>query len=312
MPPPAPRLAAHAWRASRPLLLAVAAVTLGFLLHGCQTSSSNEPPATAAHAPPVANDAAADNHETEADDGDETLTLAEFNDRWTRMLRPAVDRRTGGVDYRKFHAEREALAELRDALAARRHFRNDDEQLAFLLNAYNLLVIATVVEYPRLPATVRDIDGFFIEPRHRLLGDRYSLDDIRDRLIRPLAHPRAHFALVNGAIGGPLMLHVAYTARELDAQLDYQHARFLTDPVRNTVIGPTLMLSPLFRWFRDDFEAAAADGTLAGYLRGHAPEDSPIAAQLAREPDSPIEFLDFNWALNHVPTPDTPPGQPEE
>lgn len=241
-----------------------------------------------------------------AEEAPEPLTLEQWNQRWTRLLARTVDPRTGAVDYARLQAERGTLHELRDSLAVERSFAGDEQRLAFLLNAYNLLVIATVVDEPQLPGTVRDIRGFFDEVQHDLLGETYTLDELRDQLIRPIGEPRAHFAMVNGAAGAPPLLHVAYSADELDAQLDYQLNRFLTDPVRNSVIGPTLVLSPIFRWFSDDFEAAADDGTVAGYLRERAPARSRIARAFARTDEPPIEYLDFNWALNYIRVPDRP------
>ncbi|MEX2672341.1 MAG: DUF547 domain-containing protein [Phycisphaeraceae bacterium] len=252
--------------------------------------------------PPVAAGAEA----LETDQSEETLTVDAWNDRWTQVLGRVVDHRTGGVDYGRLRADRGTLAELRAELAGDRDFATERHRLAFLINAYNVLVLAAVLDEPQLPATVRDVRGFFDGERHQLLGKGRTLDEIRDKLIRPLGEPFAHFAFTNGAASSPPLLHVAYTAEELDAQLAYQVGRFLSDPVRNTAIGSTLMLSPIFRWFSDDFEAAASDGTLTGFLRQHAPTATAVGRGLAREDDPAITFLEFNWALHYVPVPDRP------
>lgn len=224
------------------------------------------------------------------------MPLEEWNRRWSALLEEAVRPQDGRVDYARLHEDPEELDELVAALAPERSFEDDTQRLAFLLNAYNALVIRRVLDHWPIPS-VRQVDGFFDRERFELLGESVSLTAVRDRMIRPMGEPRAHMAMAGGAMGYPPLRAEAYRAGALDAQLDHQSRRFLTSPAHNTVLADRAMLSPLFEWFAADFEAEPYGGPL-GFVRHHVPEDSPLGRLLSRADDPPVTYLDFNWALN--------------
>lgn len=72
-----------------------------------------------------------------------------------------------------------------------------------------------------------------------------------------------------------------YVAVRLDAQLEDQARRFLSDPSRNRYRGGRLEVSKIFDWYKEDFE----------------PRDPYFARYAAL-----IAFLDYDWALNDSPS----------
>ena len=223
------------------------------------------------------------------------------------------------VDYGGFALDRGALNRYLDALSAIPRADFDRwtaaEQLAFLINAYNAYTIALVLSgWPDL-TSIKDLGGWVRTPWEkrffRLLGERRSLDDVEHGLIRGsgrYGEPRIHFAVNCASVGCPALRREAYVGARLDEQLEDQTRRFLGDKNRNRVVDGSVVVSPLFKWYREDFATGwrGAD-SLGAFLAGYAAalgltvED---AAALARD-DLQIRFGDYDWTLNST----TPPPE---
>lgn len=206
---------------------------------------------------------------------------------WKREGRPALD------DYRR------TLAGVSPACFAA---FSREEQIAFLLNAYNASTVALVLEH--LPVgSIRDI-GFLPGSAFRrefirlpaVAAGEVSLDDIEHETLRKnYPEPRVHFALVCAARSCPPLRPEAYRAGSLPAQLDDQGRIFLSDPARNRFDAArgALQLSQIFEWFEEDFVAAA--GSVGAFVAAYLPEP---AATAARNPSVRIGYLDYDWSLN--------------
>ena len=161
-----------------------------------------------------------------------------------------------------------------------------EEQLAFLFNAYHAFTVLLVLtRYPQLDS-IKDLGSLLQSPWRKrfvpLLGQKRSLDDLEHGLIRGSGRyrePRVHFALNC-------------------AQLEDQARRFLGDRSRNHFADGRLVLSPIFKWYREDFEA---DGQpLHAYLARYAHELglNEAQAQALAAGRIPITFGDYDWRLN--------------
>lgn len=180
-----------------------------------------------------------------------------------------------------------------------------EEQLAFLINAYNAFTVQLVLtRYPQLDS-IKDLGSLLQSPWRKrfvpLLGQKRSLDDLEHGLIRGSGRyrePRVHFALNCASIGCPALRPEAYHAAGLAAQLEDQARRFLGDRSRNHFADGRLVLSPIFKWYREDFEA---DGQpLHAYLARYAHELglNEAQAQALAAGRIPITFGDYDWRLN--------------
>lgn len=268
-------------------------------LTGCAAAPREAPtsPAQAAttFSTSLSSSAASASHSSENEDGP---TIAQWTRRWNALLGRIVQSRTGFVRYRWIHKNPELYKELRslaEALARPREFRDASQRLAFLINAYNLLVIWNVERHWPM-ASVRDRRGFFARDRFAVLGERMTLLDLLAK-IRKSGEARVHMALVWGAIGSPPLRDEAYAGGWLDQQLDAQAARFVNDPQHNTRLGGLALVSPLFQWFANDFRTRPYGG-VRGFLRRYAHPRSPLG-RLLREPSRiALTYMQFNWALN--------------
>jgi hypothetical protein len=184
------------------------------------------------------------------------------------------------------------------------------QQLAFLINAYNAQMIALILtRYPDI-RSVWDFGKVFGNPFKRrffkLLGRDVSLDMIEHETIRARGaydEPRIHFAVNCASVGCPMLREEAYTAGRLDAQLEDQTRRFLSDRSRNryNAQANALEVSEIFRWYREDFEAGyrgirSREQFFARYSAELA--DSPQQRHAISEQKVEIRHLAYDWTLN--------------
>lgn len=235
---------------------------------------------------------------------------------WNRLVHAHVETVDGGkatvVDYQGMAHDRPQLdvylCALAEVTVGEFDSWSNQEQLAFLINAYNAWIVDLILgAWPDLES-IKDLGGFLRSPWRRafipLLGKTRSLDDIEHHLIRASQRyndPRIHFALNCASIGCPGLRPEAYVAARLDAQLDNQVVLFLSDRKRNRLMGDTLALSSIFKWYRDDFERGwRGYDSLAAFLAdyGQALSLTPTAQQRLTNATIEIRFLDYDWRLN--------------
>jgi len=169
------------------------------------------------------------------------------------------------------------------------------ERLALLINAYNAFAIQAILE-GYSPAKARDRRNFFGRRTHALQGRDTSLDDIRASAFEAVREPRLHFAVVCAALVCPRLASEAYTPESIDSQLDRAARRFINDRTRNRfeLQSGLAFLSPVFDWYRSDFEAAG--GSLQRYVADFV-EDPTLAAALRAE-RLEVRILSEDWELN--------------
>ena len=239
---------------------------------------------------------------------------------WTALLAKHVVLVDGGratrVDYAGFVADRAALDRYTGALSAVPKAAFDRmpkaRRMAFLINAYNAFTIQLVLSrYPKLDS-IRDLGTLFSNPwKPRfidLLGDKVSLDGIEHAMLRAPGRyddPRIHFAVNCASIGCPALREEAYVAERLDAQLDDQANRFLSDRKRNRFDPKdgALHVSKLFDWYGDDFTMGHRGiASVRGFLARYADQlaDAPADRELVRSQGAKVEFTDYDWRLNDV------------
>jgi hypothetical protein len=237
---------------------------------------------------------------------------------WTELLKKHVVLKDGGkasqVRYAGFANDREALKRYLDILSAvpEQDFKgwSKDQQLAFLINAYNAYTVEKILtRYPKLNS-IRDFGNVFGNPWKdrffKLLGKDQNLDGIEHETIRaPGAYddPRAHFAVNCASIGCPMLREEAFIAGRLDKQLEEQTLRFLSDRSRNRYNPQSgkLEVSSIFKWYGEDFARGwKGFNALDQFMSKYAAQltDKPEEQLLVRERKAKIDFLDYDWALN--------------
>ena len=209
----------------------------------------------------------------------------------------------GVVDYAALKAAPTGLDGYLAALAAvpEAEFKAWPEpaRLAFLLNLYNATTLKLITDHHPV-AGIKQIGGLIKGPWKlevvRVWGRVLTLDELEHKVIRAgYAEPRAHFAMVCAAKSCPPLRSEPYVGDKLAAQLDDQARIFLAQTAKNRVEAATgtLWLSPIFKWFADDF---TADGkTVPEFVASFLPE---AAAKWVRVGGLKVRFTDYDWSLN--------------
>lgn len=245
---------------------------------------------------------------------------ASTHDDWNLLLKQHVTALPGGhataVNYQGMARDKAQLTGYLARLAQVQQGEFDRwptaVQLAFLINAYNAGTVDLVLSgYPGV-TSIKDLGSLFSSPWKKrflpLLGKERTLDEIEHDLIRGsgrFSDPRIHFAVNCASIGCPALRSEAYDSARLDAQLEEQARRFLSDRSRNRLEGGALRVSSIFKWYRGDFEQGWRGAkSLGAFLALYADAMglTPAQAQALREGTLSIAFLDYDWRLNATQT----------
>ncbi len=229
--------------------------------------------------------------------------------------------REGYVYYKTLQLERkplDAYVQSLDIPAATLALWPQNEQLAFWINAYNALVLQTVIDkYPvkgtatTFPAnSIQQIPGAYQTRVHRVAGQSLTLDAIENVVIA-FGDARALLALGRGSIGSGRLKSEAYRATTLEAQLDRAVKEFVArvacvkvDPTTNAFI-----VSPLFGWRQDAFITtfAASGARFAGRspleqaIAGMAaPKLYPAERDFLMQNTFQLQYGPFDWRLNDL------------
>jgi Protein of unknown function, DUF547 len=229
--------------------------------------------------------------------------------------------RDGEVYYRAVKSDRGKLDTWVNQLAnAAPDKLSRDEQIAFWINAYNALVLRTVIDhYPiagRAAAypqkSIRQVSGAFERLTHRVGGRTVTLDQIEQTILSGYGDPRIYFALGRGAEGGGRLRSEAYSAPKLSTQLAEAASECITrqacvhvDREQNRVV-----VSPIFSWREKDFTAAYADKAPAAFSNRSPIERAVLAfvepklltteREFLETNGFKVEFGQFDWRLNDL------------
>jgi len=226
-----------------------------------------------------------------------TPVLAFDHGAWDALLKKNVVVLDGGKasQFRYGDVDRKALQSYSKALSgvSEKEFKgwSREEQMAFLINAYNAFTVEKILtRYPDI-RSIWDFGKIFGNPFKdeffMLLGRKMSLDGIEHGILRKeYREPRVHYAVNCASVGCPMLREEAYLAARLDRQLEEQAVRFLSDRSRNRFRDGRLEVSKIFDWFKEDFEPRPA------YFARYA------ASLGYKGGEVPITFLDYDWSLN--------------
>ena len=234
--------------------------------------------------------------------------------------------RDGFVYYNALRSDRGRLdryiASLNGPTAAEHAKGSVEQQRALWINAYNALVLRTIVDnfpirgkaaaYPA--GSIRQIPGAFDKATHRVAGRTVTLDAIEREILPPLGDARVFLALGRGAVGGGRLRSEAFDAARIDDQLRAVAAESVRrkEIVQFDHADNVLSVSPVFSWREAAFVASLADKAPDAF-RQRSPLERAVVALI--EPfvlGSEAEFLDrntfrmtfqeFDWRLNDLST----------
>ena len=229
--------------------------------------------------------------------------------------------RNGDVYYRALKTERGKLDGYINLLATASVSKlSREEQMAFWLNAYNALVLRTVIDHYPIQArsadypskSIRQIPGAFERLPHRVAGRTITLDQIEQTVLPEFRDPRVFFALGRGAMGSGRLRSEAFVPARIEEQLAdvasecVTRAQCLQIDRESGKIGA----SPIFSWREKEFAAAYADKAPPVFADRSSIERAILAFVQPKLLSTEKEFLEkntfqiayrpFDWTLNDL------------
>ena len=198
--------------------------------------------------------------------------------------------------------------------------RPRDEQIAFWLNAYNAIVLKTVIDhYPtaqrfkEYPArSIRQVPGAFERNAHRVAGKSVTLDQIEQTSWPEFDDPRVFLALGRGRSAAAGCGARPIRPRTLERQLA-EVANECATRAQCVEINKSeneVRVSSIFSWRQKEFAAAYADKAEQVVSPREAPSSvrclpssrrgcSPPSGSSSNEPVQG-RLLPFDWTLNDL------------
>ena len=244
------------------------------------------------------------------------------HERFDRVLARYVNEQ-GRVEYSELNVDQDdldAYFRLLERYGPDRNpelFPTESSRLAYWINAYNAATIKTVLHYypldsvldvkkPALMFFLPRAAGFFVFQKVRLGGEETSLYNLENDIIRKrFDEPRIHFALNCASLSCPELPRRAFTADNLESELEREARKFLSQS-RNLRIDhetQTIYLSEIFDWYRDEFvswfrqHSSNQTGGLLDYVALYV--DTEIADHLRKAAETyAVSFIPYDWTLN--------------
>jgi len=234
----------------------------------------------------------------------ETFSDADF---LTLLRKYAIDD-GDSVDYAAWQASADDMALLDGHIAAigefspKSHpqlFQSTDVQKRYWINAYNALVLDSVLDLWPLES-VREVHvsltsrvipgkGFFYDRDVVVGGERTNLLSLEKEVLKSQQDVRLHFALNCASDSCPVLRASDWSDEELDrAALD-----FINDPANVAVADNSVHLSSIFKWYRGDFPR-----DLYAYLQQYAAPALHAELAMAAENRFPRRYIEYDWSLN--------------
>ncbi len=204
--------------------------------------------------------------------------------------------KSGKVNYSKIRSNGGTqLAELVKIIATTdaASIQDATEKKAFWINAYNIIVIKSVIDNYPLKSPL-DVNGFFDKKKHDIGGESLTLNDLEHKRLRKeyAYDARLHFVLVCAALGCPVLIEDAYTTVNVDELLEERTRIALnsTQHVRVDAEKKKVYVSELFKWYRDDFVQGGISEI--EYLNKFRKQAVPT--------DYSLDYIRYDWTLNEL------------
>lgn len=231
---------------------------------------------------------------------------------WGALLADVVTD-DGYVDYDQLELRRGTLDSYVAWLGNGRLPHDSLARNAYWINAYNALVLWTVLEEGR-PPSVLDVAptrffpgprgvGFFVQRQFRFRPEKLSLSEIEDEKLRVQRQDiRLHAALNCASRSCPPLRNELYTQRRLEWQLQDQMVHWVNDPERGVrVVDGQAEFSALFDWYAKDFRDWTAHDDLCTTAARFARGTMAVELRALSEQGCPHTFREYDWRLNDAP-----------
>jgi hypothetical protein len=191
------------------------------------------------------------------------------------------------VQYKVLHQDHEELDVLVKNIASIDLSAVDlQTQKAFFINAYNLLVINTVVAHYPI-ASPNEVVTFWDEIEQEVAGEKYTLEVLKAYILETFQDPLLHFTLVDASMSSAQIVGFAYQPATLNTQLENRAIAFMNDAkyVKYNEEVNEIILPRVFKTNRIDFGTSMID-----FLNQYRVKKVNKEVQL--------KYANYDWRLN--------------
>ena len=180
---------------------------------------------------------------------------------------------------------------------------NQEEEMAFWINVYNIAAIKTIVDfYPVDSIRSRKINWLGIPWGRKVItvgGRQYSLEEIEySKLIEAFKDLRIHFGINCASVSCVDLRAEPFRAIVLFKELEEQGKRFLENGKKGMHIdraGRKVYLSQIFLFDKKHFDAYA--GGAIKFILPYLPEQDQ---EFLRSGKFDVEYLNYDWKANDL------------
>lgn len=226
---------------------------------------------------------------------------------WKRVLGKYVDGK-GRVDFKGLSASQMDFSDLKlfvtyislfSPRTTPERFQNENEELAFYINAYNALAMYGVIleGIPEDLATAVKRTNFFYINEFVIGGEEMSLYTFENEVIRAYGDERIHFAVNCMSVGCPRLPQEPFEAKTLDTQLTSAAEEFFNSSAYVKPGGPgeKPQVSEILSFYTEDFVKEGVADSLAEYVNKY--RQDPIRQGQG------VDFIPYDWTINAQPLP---------
>ncbi len=211
----------------------------------------------------------------------------------------------GKVDYSSLEADK-TVEEFADWLETfdRKSLEAVNEKIVFWINAYNMLIIYSMIMRLRKDPKYADTGNrgrfqrlaFFYKTKHKIGGKKYNFSQI-EKVLRSASDPRVHFAMSCASQSCPALRNSLYTTKNLDHELDNAAKAFIRSPQGSRVDkeNKTIYLSAIFKWYEKDFEKTSEN--VLSFIEKYLKKEDRDFVKTDRS-EIKVDFLPYDWGLN--------------
>ncbi len=254
---------------------------------------------------------------------DEPNRVEPFNSVLSDIFKDYVEE-NGLVDYAKLRRQRlnlnAAVSEFAILSSDEYESWNQNEKIAFWINAYNIFTLKTVIDnYPIeasrfkllfYPAqSIMHIRGFWTDYYYNVMGTEYTLREIeKNILLGGFDEPRVCFALSYASVSGASLRNEPYQGDKLDRQLDEQARAFFAKKTSFELdkASKLLKISNIFKWYERSFlKYYSTDKNFRihppiiraalNYLQNYISDED---RQYLLTKNYNVEFIKYDWTLD--------------
>ncbi len=223
----------------------------------------------------------------ETNDNAEVILEAFDHSTWNDLLSKYVSS-DGKVNYKGFKQNRKVFKTYLTSLSENMPEENwsKENTLAYWINVYNAFTVKLIIDnYPL--QSIKDIKDPW-DLRFFKLGTKwYTLNDVEHRILRKMGDPRIHFGINCASFSCPKLLNKAFTAQNVNKELDNLSISFINDSQRNIITTNKIQLSKIFSWFGKDFKT---EGSLIDFLNKYS--------KIKINSNAKKTFVKYDWTLN--------------